>query len=115
MPAKWVQRQYTKPRSVMEIVDNTGPVGMETKRKFQSEDMFVWGDSPGHSKNYDSFKSSTIVGSSAQRKKRSAAAHSSWSSKGERTDKDYFSYGCSSFALPPPPPRKCVACASSSH
>ena len=51
MPAKWVQRQYTKPRSVMEIVDNTGPVGMETKRKFQSEDMFVWGDSSGHSKN----------------------------------------------------------------
>ena len=80
MPAKWVHYQYTKPRSVMEIVDNTGPVGIETKRKLKSEEMFVWADSSVHSNNYDSFRSSTIVGPSSRlRKKRSAAAHSSWS------------------------------------
>ena len=114
MPAKWVQRQYTKPRSVMEIVDNTGPVGIETKRKFKSEEMFVWADSSVHSHNYDSFRSSTIVGPSAPlRKKRSAAAHSSWTSKADRAEKGYFSYTCSSFVLPPPPPQKCVPCAPS--
>ena len=67
-----------------------------------------------HSHNYDSFKSSTIVGPSApQRKKRSAAAHSSWTSKADGAEKGYFSYTCSSFVLPPPPPQKRVPCASS--
>ena len=115
MPVKWVHYPYTKPRGLMESMDNSGSVEMETKRKFQSESVFVWGDSSGHSKNKNSFKSSTTAGSSGHRKKLCAASHSSWSSQSARTDQDYSSYICSSFVLPPPPPRKCVACASSSQ